>query len=189
MTSDQERMPEPYCSICDLPFDPHSYFRNRKAVEDLLKERTINTVIEIGSWLGSSTRTFAELAQDKVYAIDTWLGSKEHEEDPRLPFLYQQFLSNIKFAGFADKVVPCRMNSLEAAAALNIKADLIYIDASHDIPNVYSDILAWSDHLNVGGILCGDDWDWPTVKQAVFLAAKHFNCAITAEEFFWKLEL
>lgn len=189
MNPSEENLPEPYSSLNELPFDAHSFFRNRRQIEELVKDKQINIVIEIGSWLGSSTRTFAEIANEKVYAIDTWRGSQEHKKDPRLPYLYQQFLSNIKYAGLAYKVVPVRMNSLEAAAALNVKADLIYIDASHDVANVFSDIVAWADHLNPEGILCGDDWDWPNVKQAVFLAAKHFNCAINADEFLWKLEL
>lgn len=189
MNPSEEILPEPYCSLRELPYDSHSFFRNRSSIEELVKERQIDIIIEIGSWLGASTRTFAEIAEEKVYAIDTWEGSEEHQCDSRLPFLYQQFLSNMKFAGLCHKVVPIRMKSLEAASALNVKADLIYIDASHDVANVLSDIVAWSDHLNLGGIICGDDWDWPEVKQAVFLAAKHFNCAITSDEFLWKLEL
>lgn len=58
------------------------------------------------------------------------------------------------------------MDSLEAANALNIQADLIYIDASHDTKSVYNDIMAWDKHLTNGGVLCGDDWRMQPVKVA-----------------------
>ncbi|MFN4175054.1 MAG: class I SAM-dependent methyltransferase, partial [Parachlamydiaceae bacterium] len=146
--------------------------------------------IEIGSWLGKSTRYFAEKVgkQGKVYAIDTWLGSeqeKEHQADPRLKILYQLFLSNIIQSGFANVVIPFRMKSQEASIALNVKGDLIYIDGAHDYNSVYEDILAWNKHLNEGGILCGDDWHWKSVRDAVKTASKKLGKGLHYEDNFW----
>ena len=95
--------------------------------------------------------------------------------DPRLPQLFHIFLSNVKQAGLAKKIVPIRMGSEEAAAALNVQADLIYLDAAHDTESVYKDILLWLPHVKEGGILCGDDWYWDSVKLAVQLAADELN--------------
>src|SRR5262249_51795368 len=40
-------------------------------------------VVELGAWLGLSTRFIADLApQAKVITIDHWQGSREHREDP-----------------------------------------------------------------------------------------------------------
>lgn len=152
-----EDLPEPYASIIPLPFDDHGWFGNQPQLEAIFRD-DIKVVIEIGSWLGKSTRYFAEKVgpQGKVYAIDTWLGSdqeKEHQVDPRLKNLYQLFLSNTVHSGFTNVIVPFRMKSQEAASALNVKGDLIYIDGAHDYKSVYEDILAWKSHLNEGGIL------------------------------------
>ncbi len=145
----------------------------------------------MGSWLGASTRFLASSIGNngKVYAIDTWEGSSdefEHMNDPRRSSLYQLFLSNVKHAQLTEIIVPFRMKSLEAAKALNIKADLIYIDAAHDTESVYQDILAWYPHLESGGIICGDDWSWPSVQVGVVKAAVVFRKSIYHEGNFWR---
>lgn len=184
-----DSLPEPYASIVEIPFDDHGWFGNQPQLDAVFRE-DIKVVIEIGSWLGKSTRYFAEKVgtDGKVYAIDTWLGSdeeKEHQVDPRLKKLYQLFLSNIKQSGFANRVVPFRMKSQEAAIALNVKGDLIYIDGAHDYKSVYEDILAWKDHLNEGGVLCGDDWEWKSVRDAVRAASKKLGRGFHHERNFW----
>lgn len=181
---------EPYCLINDLPFDDHGWFLNTEQLSELIDLKQPHTIIEVGSWLGSSTRFLAAkiVAEGKVYAIDTWRGSVEHQNDPRINNLYQIFLSNVKHAGLTEKITPVRMESLEAARALNIQADLIYIDASHDTLNVYNDILAWNKHLANGGILCGDDWNWKSVRAAVKAAAQVLNYKVHSSGNFWWYE-
>ena len=168
------RMPEPYGSIVDLPFDDHGWFYNARQLEELFSTLKPKTVIEIGSWLGCSTRFMAShLPQGGVlYAIDTWLGTQNeaiHLQDPRLPHLYQLFLSNVKHAKLTDKIVPIRMELLEAAQALNVQADLIYIDGAHDVLSVVNDITHWYPHLQEQGVMCGDDWNWGSVKVGVVI--------------------
>lgn len=193
--SPRTEIPEPYCSIVDLPFDDHGWFghANSKNILAEIKAKPITTVIEIGSWLGSSTRFIAKSLPDngKVYAVDTWLGTSTddiHQTDPRLPHLYQLFLSNVKRANLTHKIVPIRMQSIEAAHALNVKADLIYIDGAHDEESVYNDIVYWYPHLNPEGIMCGDDWLWEGARKAIQRAAKNLNRKIFVEENFWKFE-
>lgn len=185
-----EDIPEPYRSINDLPFDPHGWFGNGEMLEAIFKEKPIKTIVEIGSWLGASTRFLAvRVPEDgKVYAVDTWLGSQEpaHIHDPRLSKLYQLFLSNIKHFNLTHKVVPVRMTSHEAAIALNVKVDLVYIDGAHDTATVYDDIISWDRHLNEGGIMCGDDWLWPTVRAAVEKGAATLGKSIFSEANFWR---
>ena len=180
---------EPYNSIDILPFDAHGWFFNAEQLQTCFNEKPIFTVIEVGSWLGCSTRFIASSLKEggKVYAVDTWLGSSEHVKSPRLPHLFQQFLSNVIHAKLTDKIVPIRMTSLEAAEALNVKADLIYIDASHDTKSVVEDILAWYPHLNEDGIMCGDDWKWASVRAAVNQVADQLGKSIYSSGNFWKL--
>ena len=187
-----EELVEPYNSIQVLPMDQHGWFLNGRQLEACIREKPCTVVIEIGSWLGASTRFLAQQLGDqgKVYAVDTWLGSpteKLHMKDKRLPYLYQSFLSNVIHAGLTHKIVPVRMSSLEASKALNIMADLIYIDASHEEMAVYEDILAWKPHLKQEGILCGDDWSWESVRKGVERAARQLNLRILPDGNFWRL--
>lgn len=183
-------IPEPYRSVKDLPFDGHGWFCNEKMLGYILQTKQPKKVIEVGSWLGLSTRFIAErIPRDGIlYAIDTWKGSQNetvHLEDPRIHCLYQLFLSNVKHAGLTEKIVPIRMESLEAAEALNVQADLIYIDASHDTESVYKDIIAWSKHIKSDGMICGDDWSWESVRIGVGLAAQQLKRNVRSSENFW----
>lgn len=184
---DESKMPEPYRSIKNLPMDEHGWFFNGPFIEDIFKKKQIRTIIEVGSWLGLSTRFMARLlpADGKIYAVDTWQGSIEHKKDARLPTLYQTFLSNVKHAELTDKIIPFRMTSLEASQALNVQADLIYIDASHEAEDVYDDIIAWAPHLKEDGILCGDDWNTDGVKQGVTQASIDLQKEIHFFGTFW----
>lgn len=102
-------------------------------------------VIELGSWLGASTRHIAQLLPEDgiVYAVDHWLGSIEHHTPSfshYLPTLYEQFLSNVIHSGLEHKIFPVRMSTLEAVELFRnegIQPDLIYVDASHDEDSVY----------------------------------------------------
>jgi predicted O-methyltransferase YrrM len=183
---------EPYDSINELPFDAHGWFGNGVFIQDICLAQEPMVAIEVGSWLGTSTRFIAQHMpeQGKLYAVDTWMGSNEevHQRDSRLPYLYQLFLSNVKHAGLEEKIIPVRMKSLEAAQALNVKADFIYIDASHETADVYQDILIWSQHLNPNGVICGDDWQWGTVRLGVEKAAVDLKKEIIAQDNFWRLK-
>lgn len=172
-------IPEPYRSIKDLPFDSQGWFINADPLKNLLNVKPAKIVIEVGCWLGASTRFLASTipADGVVYAVDNWIPTEIHYiNDSRLPFLYQLFLSNVKHVKLTHKIIPVRMDSLEAAQALNVQADLIYIDANHSTAAVYKDIIAWSSHLAKDGIICGDDWEsWESVKKGVIQAAEKLN--------------
>lgn len=194
-------LPEPYNSITVLPSDWHGWFspKNEAMLGKFIQEKKIEIIVEVGSWLGVSAVFMASKLPEhgKLYAVDHWLGSREHHEEAeyavKLKNLYQQFLSNVICANVVHKIIPIRMNSLEAAAALNIKADLIYIDGSHEEQDVYNDIMAWYPKLNPGGIICGDDYYWKhhatgSVARAIKRAAHNLNVNIGIENSFWYFE-
>jgi glycosyltransferase involved in cell wall biosynthesis/predicted O-methyltransferase YrrM len=174
------RLPEPYHSVEPLAFDPQGWLDHstREKLRELLAARAAHVVVELGSWLGLSTRFLAEQLppNGKVYAVDTWLGSEEINRQAamarRLPDLYQRFLSNVIHAGLTDRIVPVRMTTVEAAAALDVLPDLVFVDASHQEADVYADIMAWYPRLMPGGVLCGDDWNsYQSVRSGVERAA------------------
>jgi predicted O-methyltransferase YrrM len=45
--------------------------------------------------------------------------------------------------------------------------DLVYIDGNHTFSGVMADLHAWYGKVRRGGILCGDDFTWKGVNQAV----------------------
>lgn len=163
-----------------LPFEPHGWYANANTIERLIQSRNVKTIIEVGCWLGKSTRHMASLVphDGRVYAVDHWNGSEEHQVGQThyhraLPLLYEQFLSNVIHAKLTDKIIPIRMDSLTAAkwfgepGNLPVYPDLIYIDASHDFESVYADLKAWYPLVKGHGILCGDDWHHQPIVEAV----------------------
>lgn len=184
-------LPAPYSEVADvLPFDDQGWYDNRRAMKKVLREKNIKTVVEVGCWLGKSTRHIAQMIPNdgKVYAVDHWLGSSEHQQNSKLPQLYQQFLSNIIHAKLTHKVIPIRMASVDAEKFLkDLRPDLIYIDASHEMEAVYQDLVIWYPHVKGTGILCGDDFAWPGVREAVekFAAENHMH--IESKGSFWLL--
>lgn len=187
---------EPYRSINTLPADWHGWFspENQKNLEELIAIRKPKCIIELGSWLGLSARFMASRMPDdgKLYAVDDWTADTDIaiKNTPgmnlKIPTLYQQFLSNIKHANLCNKIIPIRMKTDEAAKALSVSADLIYIDASHDEESVFKDIMNWYPKLNKNGIMCGDDWLYSEgVRNAVTKTAKLLNKTIKTDGNFW----
>jgi hypothetical protein len=194
----------PYVSLISLlPFNPHGWFssENANALSYLIKKYKCRTIVELGSWLGKSTRFIAKLLDSEgiVYAVDHWLGSDEHHREDRkdvsdiLPVLYEQFLSNVIHEKLEDKIVPLKMTTTEAAKILKVRPDLVYVDASHDEKSVLSDLSTWYPLLNDSGILCGDDWTWAQqgvypVREAVKKFAKKNALEIETNGPFWLLK-
>ena len=142
-------------------------------------------ILEIGSWMGRSTRALAENTSGTVTAVDTWEcspGVIQNREEMRIAhrvfgdiplsdgWLLDAFIRNMD--GLTN-VETCQMRSLDAAARMATEGrafDMVFIDASHDYENVKADILAWSPLLIDGGLICGHDYNdsnWPGVTQAV----------------------
>ena len=151
----------------------------------MVNEVKPNLVLEVGSWMGQSSINFAKSLKalgldSSVVCIDTWLGSTEHWIDLNLrekmdlrngrPSFYNKFLTNIRNYKVEDMVTPLSLPSLAAASVLKhyeFKADLIYIDGSHDTQDVYNDLKAYWDLLNPNGIMFGDDFTWSSVVDGV----------------------
>lgn len=122
-------------------------------------------IIEIGSYQGRSTVALAANTVACVWAVDRWDGPATPQSATNVGGSdYEKFLANT--AGLT--VVPIRKTSLDAAKEVPWKADMIFIDGSHDYESVRADILAWKPALVPNGLLCGHDYGaWPGVKQAV----------------------
>lgn len=160
----------------------------RRAIE-IVRPRL---VVEVGTWKGQSAvfmaETCCELGLDAaILCIDTWLGSLEHLVDDRFrsllgvrrgrPTLYEQFLSNVRARGLEGYLTPLPQTSGTAARFLQcrgIVADLVYLDASHEEPDVLADLEAYWPLLRPGGLLVGDDCtaNFPGVVRALEIFAR-----------------
>ena len=183
----QQSLPAPYRDAKILSFDDHGWLSYPNELKKVVKGTVDNggkVFVELGSWLGKSTRYIASVLPDmaKLYAVDTWVGTLneiEHMNDPRQSMLYEIFLSNMIQSKLAHRVVPIRTTTNEAAEKFHQKIDFIFIDADHEYHAVYTDIMKWYPKLSENGVMCGDDWAWDSVRQAVIDAAKELNVKIS----------
>jgi len=146
-------------------------------------------VVEVGAWKGASSIYMGKILRSinpdsVILSVDTWLGSSEHFINNELRAdiaqlfgmrpLYTKFINNVIENSMNDTIIPISLDSLNAAAllkSLNIRPQVIHIDAGHDYDSVYGDLSAWWPLLSPGGVLIGDDYDpigksFPGVCQA-----------------------
>ncbi|MCX6907748.1 MAG: class I SAM-dependent methyltransferase [Verrucomicrobia bacterium] len=133
------------------------------ALGNLASSVAAKSIAEVGSWygLGSTPVLARSVGPDGVLVcVDTW-------PHPRaLP----HFMANIARAGVADRIVPLRTWSQSASQMFLPGAfDLVFIDGGHSYDCVLADIRAWFPLVRVGGVLCGDDYNYPDggVSKAV----------------------
>ena len=190
--------------------DLQGWHSRHPMIAELIHETRPELVIEVGTWKGGSAVHMAGLMKTEaidgtVVCVDTWLGALEfwadHADAERYqalqhrhgyPTVYYQFLANVLHNGLEDFIVPFPQTSLIAARwfALNkVKADLIYVDASHDEPDVAADLQAYWPVLKEGGVMFGDDYDeyWPGLVKAIQAFASEHSLQLEERQGFWKL--
>jgi len=179
--------------------DPAGWLSSSAAFAELIREVRPGLIIEVGSWKGASAIEMAEVAKQeesdtKILCIDTWLGALEFrldQNDPErflalecehgYPRVYYRFLANVCHAKHPQRIIPFPLDSATAALWLmthGIKADLIYIDGSHEEEAVYNDLLDYREVLSSRGRMFGDDWDWASVRSAVSAFARDHKLRI-----------
>lgn len=129
-----------------------------------------NLIVELGSWVGFSTRWFAENTDcPHIVCIDTWAGSAEHCDfsQEQLDDLYKAFVQSCW--KHRHRIIPMQMNTVQGMLKLkehNVckEVEIVYIDASHQYEDVIVDIeMAWEIFPNA--VLIGDDFTWKNPTQ------------------------
>ncbi len=149
-------------------------------------------IVELGSWVGRSTRLLANLApQATVIAIDHWQGSPEHQDDPELaqllPRLYETFLAECW--GYRDQIIPVKADTaqgLERVAEAGLEPELVCLDADHSFQSALREIGLVMD-LFPKTMIVGDDWDWEGVRQAVETIARDRGVRYEAYGSGWRI--
>lgn len=134
-------------------------------------------IIEVGSWMGKSTRALGDNVKGVVYAVDHFNGSQA-EEAQRLYAANEN--GDVVFIRFCQqnfdlirsgKIIPLRGTADSMYTVLSqqgIKADMIFIDGGHTYEEVKHDVSLWQNLLTEDGLLCGHDArTWIGVDQAI----------------------
>lgn len=195
-----------YSGVQQLPMmelDLQGWNSHEPIFEKLMRELRPKVVVEVGVWKGASVVHMAKISKSYgmgtlFYAVDVFHGLKGFSigEIPSTmipplwstPTLYQQFLFNMRATGMDDCVIPVPTFSLFGARIIEnwgVKADLVYIDAGHDEPYAYADIMAYWPLLRSGGVMFGDDWSYEGVSTAVLKASARFGVASNLDGGHW----
>jgi hypothetical protein len=148
---------------------------------DAILPKDAKVILELGSWLGKSTRFLLGAAPGAtVIAVDHWEGDQSiflgagEEIFSRMPSLYERFLSNCW--DYRERLIPIRNTiSMGVAQVVDEKIipGIVYLDASHQYPDARDD-LATIGKAFPEAIIAGDDYGgkWQGVKRAVDEHAK-----------------
>lgn len=150
-----------------------TYKDQGKLLELMLSELDIENklnIAEIGVYKGKCTAMWNIILSNlnieyNYYAIDHFLGSREHNKDVDY---YGESLVNLD--PIINKINLIRNDSV-SQSILHPKQslDIVYIDASHEYIDIKKDIIYWFPKVKKNGYICGDDYfhDFPGVKRAV----------------------
>jgi predicted O-methyltransferase YrrM len=130
--------------------------------------KDMNSIVEVGSYLGRSAHALLSGCPGIVTCVDTWLplswedGDSEWKDEER----FKHFLGNT--SQFHNRAV-LRMSSLRAASMfIDGSVDMVFIDGNHDKQPFLEDLAAWLPKTRK--MICGHDYDavgWPEVKEVV----------------------
>lgn len=135
-------------------------------------------ILEVGSYEGASTcyciRTLSNLVDHlELHCVDTWEGGIEHKKggaaEVNMQEIEQRFRRNIEIE-IQNIQFPVAINihkERSATALTKLIAtgrsgffDFIYIDGSHQAPDVLTDAILAFQLLRIGGVIAFDDYLW-----------------------------
>lgn len=187
--------PDP--SVLGLPVVDHGWNSEKPEFAEIVKGQNHRLIVEVGSWFGQSALRMAAMCPDAlVICVDTWFGSTDHmpfnlPKTMGFPSLYQQFLVNTASSPYANRIYPLVQTSRNGARMLKklpFAPSLIYIDGSHESPDVYDDASAYYELLPKGGTIFGDDYgnpNHPDVEKDVKFFGLDNKLAIEVKNGFW----
>ena len=144
-------------------------------------ERCEGTIIEVGAFVGRTTKFLALVCPGHVIAVDHFRATPDSpwKEGYAPPVAEEtasheaQFRANLAPLLDAGKVELIAQDSCTAAALLRkhkVKADAVFIDCDHTYAGVKRDIEAYLPLVKRGGLLFGHDYEaagFPGLVQAV----------------------
>jgi predicted O-methyltransferase YrrM len=135
-------------------------------------------ILEVGSYEGMATvYLLNNLSNDKereIYCIDSWAGGEEHvSQNIDMAQVEDFFNNNVTEA--LEGAPHCRLHKHKGHSdVMMVKLldegkfnyfDFIYIDGSHQAPDVLIDALLGFKLLKIGGVMGFDDYLWGDFKD------------------------
>lgn len=138
--------------------------------KDLIWLNTIaqqmDSIVEIGSWMGKSTFALLSGCTGTVYAVDRFKGSVGNrvlEKQAAELDVHSIFLKNV---GHFPNLKVHVLDSREALALFKKKSvDMVFIDGDHRYAEVVFDIKNWLPKCKK--MICGHDFKHAPVRRAV----------------------
>ncbi len=138
----------------------------------------IGKILEIGSYEGRSTvwlieNAFKATARGEIFCIDTWEGGTEHQGID-MSAVEERFIRNIEIAkSKAETEITVNLlkgSSFDQLISLianghGLSFDLIYVDGSHQCPDVLSDLVLSFQLCKIDGLIICDDYLWPSATH------------------------
>ena len=148
----------------------HTSREQCEVLQQLIRDSKPKISLEIGFAYGISTlficEALKEVNAEKHIIID--------------PFQEKSWknigLKNVRDAGYVDLVDFRSLSDYEILPQLlqqKIKIDFAYVDASKVFDTIIINAYYLTKMLNIGGIMVLDDCDWPGIRKACRLLAKH----------------
>ena len=151
---------------------------NRKAwLENLINKNKFTVGAEVGVFTGNTFQYLVDrIPSLKLYGIDIWadkhvrFDGTTNEQLQKLPkhsfqIEIEKWITENKCS---DRAILIRSFSDKGADRFEDESlDFVFIDASHQYPDVLKDIRAWNPKLKIGGYITGHDINMGGVAQAV----------------------
>lgn len=146
-------------------------------------------IVEIGSYLGRSTRAMVDNTAGLIIAIDDWYGPRDVQiPDYERRTIMDRFLQNFSDIG-KDRLQYVRVDHHNLTDKMPlITPDMIFIDGDHAYESVQRD-LKWATSVMKHGLLCGHDQEYPSVRRALFEFFPSFRRATDFDSSIWWREL
>jgi Methyltransferase domain len=149
----------------------------RNVWDQIIPQINPSRILEVGSFEGASTcYLIQKLALHKpieIHCVDTWAGGIEHQAggiaETDMNAVESRFTHNIKVA---TDSVPNNVNVVKHKGFSDFQLskillsgkknyfDFIYIDGSHQAPDVLCDAVLSFRLLKIGGVMAFDDYLW-----------------------------
>lgn len=129
---------------------------------------TRKVIVEIGPYMGRSTRALAEATYGVVYAIDNWNAAiNAWKPDTNARAACYKNLEDL--LGWKVHLIEHNSQDGVPPGLHGVSADMLWIDGDHSYEAVRSDIQQFAPLVTPGGLVCGHDYSsWhPEVMKAV----------------------
>jgi hypothetical protein len=149
----------------------------RQVWDQIIPQINPTRILEIGSFEGASAcyliDKLASHQDIELHCVDSWQGGEEHQtggaDQTSMHEVEKRFVHNTQLAmknatNTADLVVHRGLSDLELpkliAEGKSSYFDFIYIDGSHQAPDVLFDALLSFKLLKINGVMVFDDYLW-----------------------------